>query len=125
MPLATTPRRALLLRLVTAIAFCVVATSGAPAQSAPWSPQAVLAPALEGRLNMNTATQAQWELLPGIGPATATRIVAYREHRQFRHPTHLMRVKGIGRKTFARIRGYLTLDGETTLRQAGCGARDP
>lgn len=70
---------------------------------------------LEGRLNINTATAAQWVLLPGIGPATADKIIAYRERYRFRRLVHLMRVKGIGRKTFERLRPYLTLEGETTL----------
>jgi len=70
---------------------------------------------LQGQLNVNTATAAQWDLLPGIGPSTAAKIVAYRTRRPFRSLSQLMRVKGIGRKTFADIRPYLTLTGETTL----------
>jgi competence protein ComEA len=74
--------------------------------------------ALDGKLNVNTATPEQWELLPGIGPAIAARVIAYRSQRPFTHVSHVMRVKGIGRKTYSTIRPFLTLDGETTLRIA-------
>ena len=82
-------------------------------------PFAQLAPVLEGKLNVNTATQKQWELLPGIGPAIAKRIVSYRSKSPFREVTHVMRVKGVGRKTYAAIKPYLSLKGETTLRAVG------
>jgi len=74
------------------------------------------APRLQGQLNINTASSTQWQLLPGVGPAIAGRILAYREKRDFSDPLHLLRVKGIGRKTFAKMRPYLSLKGETTLR---------
>jgi hypothetical protein len=89
-----------------------------------WSPPAVAAvpvlafapPPLEGRLNPNAATQAQWELLPGIGPTTAGRILEYVKRHPIRQLAQLMRVKGIGRKTYDKIRPYLILEGESTLR---------
>ena len=77
---------------------------------------AMLKPIVEGQLNINTATAEQWALLPGIGPATAHKLVEYRERHPFRSVSHIMRVKGIGKKTYAAIRPYLTLDGETTLQ---------
>ena len=93
----------------------VLMSLGGPARAAS-SPPAVRARApLQGQLNINTATAEQWDLLPGIGPATARKIVAYRQRRPFRSLSHVMRVKGIGRKTFADIRPYLTLTGATTL----------
>jgi len=76
---------------------------------------------LQGQININTATAAQLDLLPGIGPATSAKIVAYRERHPFRHISHLMRVDGVGPKTFAAIQQYLTLDGETTLGSVPSG----
>lgn len=74
---------------------------------------AVVAPALPGsgvaagsaaRLNLNTATAAELEALPGIGPALAERIVAYRgEHGPFRDAKALTEVPGIGEKLLARL----------------------
>lgn len=56
-------------------------------------------------INLNTATQAQLELLPGIGPSLASRIVEYRnEHGSFASVDELDRVKGIGSRTLERIR---------------------
>ncbi|MCA9576999.1 MAG: helix-hairpin-helix domain-containing protein [Polyangiales bacterium] len=60
-------------------------------------------------VNLNTATVAELQRLPGVGPARAEAIVAYRERRPFRRIEELMRIRGIGRKTFRRLRPMLTL----------------
>lgn len=69
---------------------------------------AAAAPA--GKVNLNTATVAQLEELPGIGPALAARIV---EHRQkngsFKTVEDLMAVRGIGEKNFSKIQGLLSV----------------
>ena len=79
----------------------------------------LMAPVLEGKINMNTATEKQWELLPGIGPSTAKKIVEYRNRQPFKEPMNLMRIKGVGRKTFNACKPFLTLKGETTLQVVG------
>ena len=73
---------------------------------------------LEGQVNINTASAAELELLPGIGPAIAQRIVDYREKHTFQQRNNIMRVKGIGQKTFAKIKDFLVVEGDTTLRVA-------
>lgn len=70
---------------------------------------------LEGKLNVNDASSEQWTLLPGVGPSTADKLVAYQKKHGFKEVIHVMRVKGIGRKTYDKIKPYLTLKGETTL----------
>ncbi|MCL6580970.1 MAG: ComEA family DNA-binding protein [Firmicutes bacterium] len=66
--------------------------------------------ALTVKLDLNTATQAQLEALPGIGPALAARIIQYRqEHGPFRTPEELLNVSGIGEKKLAEIRPYITV----------------
>ena len=72
--------------------------------------------AFEGQININTATMAELELLPGVGPAIAERIVSYRKDNPFKQRNQIMRVKGIGEKTFAKIKDYLVVEGDTTLR---------
>jgi competence protein ComEA len=101
------------------LCFSLLTAWACPSVAAAAVPVSVLAqPQLEGRLNPNSATAAQWELLPAIGPTTAGRIVEYVKKYPIRQLTQLMRVKGIGRKTYDKIRPYLILEGETTLRVA-------
>lgn len=52
------------------------------------------------RLNINEATQEQLQELPGIGPATAQKIIDYRSVQPFETVEQLMEVDGIGPKTF-------------------------
>jgi competence protein ComEA len=56
-------------------------------------------------VNLNTATVEQLVELPGVGQAVAARIVAYREDNgNFGKIEELMNVRGIGEKTFLRLR---------------------
>ena len=62
-------------------------------------------PPLSAALDVNRATERDFERLPGIGPVLARRIVEYRTTRgTFQDIEQLRRVKGIGKKTFERIR---------------------
>ncbi len=72
---------------------------------------------LRGRLNLNNATKAELERLPGIGDAISDRILAWREkHVRFHRVVDLRRVRGIGPVTLEKLRPYLTVIGPTTLR---------
>lgn len=58
-----------------------------------------------GALDLNAASAAELELLPGIGPSAAHRIVAYRDQiGGFRSVEELGGVKGIGSRTMERLR---------------------
>lgn len=74
------------------------------------------APDAAGVININTAEPDQLRLLPGIGPSKAQRIVAYRTRRKFKHAYEIIRVRGIGRRTFQRLKRFLTVQGPTTLK---------
>ncbi|MGA4508490.1 helix-hairpin-helix domain-containing protein [Propionibacteriaceae bacterium G1746] len=64
----------------------------------------------QGLINLNTATQAQLETLPGVGPATAQKILAWRdEHGRFNRIEELQEVDGIGTKTFERLKPHVTV----------------
>jgi len=57
----------------------------------------------DGRIDLNAASLAELETLPGVGPARAQAIIAEREARPFRVPGDLRRVPGIGEATFQRL----------------------
>jgi competence protein ComEA len=61
-------------------------------------------------VNLNAATAADLETLPGIGPALAERIIAYRtEHGGFRRVEDLLEVAGIGPKKFDDLKDRVTV----------------
>ncbi len=62
---------------------------------------------LDYRVDVNRADPAALELLPGIGPAIADRVVAERHRRRFQRPADLERVPMIGPVTRARITPYI------------------
>jgi competence protein ComEA len=68
------------------------------------------APADAAVVNLNSATAAELEKLPGVGPATATRIVEYRQKNgAFKKIEDLMNVRGIGEKTFLNLKPLITV----------------
>ena len=63
---------------------------------------------LDVPINPNHADALELQLLPGIGPALADRILAHRQkHGAFHAPDDLDAVKGIGPKTIEKLRPYL------------------
>ncbi len=56
-----------------------------------------------GRIDINTATEKELRMIPGIGPVMAARIIAARP---FRSADDLKKVNGIGDKKYAKIRPY-------------------
>ncbi len=69
-------------------------------------PQSSAAPAL----NLNTATQADLEKLPGVGAATAKQILDYRQKNNgFKKVEELMNIKGIGEKSFLKLKPLVTV----------------
>lgn len=55
----------------------------------------------------NTSPVDSLELLPGIGPVLAERIVAYRQHGRFESAVDITNVKGIGPRLYEQIKPYL------------------
>lgn len=63
-----------------------------------------------GKINLNTATAAQLDALPGVGPVTAEKIIAWRtEHGRFTRVEELQEVPGIGPKTYAELAPHVTV----------------
>lgn len=61
-------------------------------------------------ININTATQTELELLPGIGPSTASKIIKYREENgEFKVIDDIKNVSGIGDAKFESIKDQITV----------------
>jgi len=76
-----------------------------PARAVPTAAAASKSP-----ININTATAAELEGLPGIGARTAARIVEYRQKNgPFKKVEELMNVRGVGEKSFLKLKPQLTL----------------
>ena len=61
-------------------------------------------------VDLNRATAEELRALPGIGPVMADRIVALRKERgRFRKLEELMEVRGVGAKTFARLKPLMKI----------------
>jgi competence protein ComEA len=63
-----------------------------------------------GKVLINTATSAELQTLPGIGPSTAEKIIAYRtDHGLFQTLEDLMKVSGIGKARFEALKDLIGL----------------
>jgi len=61
-------------------------------------------------VDLNLSPADSLELLPLIGPALASRIVAYRDTAHFEKPEDIMKIKGIGYKTYEKIKSYIKVE---------------
>lgn len=63
---------------------------------------------IDTQIDVNLANAEELQLLPGVGPVLARRIIAYREEQgRFHSLDSLKNVRGIGPKTVQKIRHYL------------------
>jgi competence protein ComEA len=91
------------LALGLAAAVCVLALTSAYAQTG--GPKA--------KVNINTAPVSELETLPRIGPKVAQRIVDFRtKNGNFKRIEEIMKVQGIGEKTFEDIKDLISVGGE-------------
>jgi len=97
--------------LIAALVITLGIAARTGAQDAPRAATTASAP-----LNLNAATAAQLEALPGIGKATAERIVEYRQKNGgFKKAEDLMNVRGVGEKNFLKLKPLVTV---TAIRTA-------
>ena len=81
-----------------------------PAAAAPAPAPRAAAPSAAGPLDLNSATVAELDGLPGIGPVLAARIVAHRDaHGPYRAPEDLLAVRGIGPRLLERLGPRVTV----------------
>jgi competence protein ComEA len=84
-----------------AAALCLIAATPRLSHAQDQAPAA----APKSTINLNTATVDQLASLPGVGQKTAERIVEYRiKNGGFKKIEELMNVKGIGEKSFLKIK---------------------
>ena len=70
-----------------------------------------ISPGVSPKVNINTASAAELETLPGIGEKRAADIIADREaNGPFRVPEDITRVSGIGEGTLAGLIDYITVE---------------
>lgn len=66
---------------------------------------------LKKKIDLNSASAYQLELLPGIGPVLSQRIINHRETKgKFQKIEDVMKVSGIGPKTFEKIKDLITVE---------------
>ena len=91
----------------------------AQSEKAASAPRARTTATATAPVNLNAASVAQLQTLPGVGSSTAQRIL---EHRQkngpFKKIEELMNVKGIGEKSFLKLKPLITVAAEKADRAA-------
>lgn len=95
---------------VCALVLLLAGISSSAGAQVPTQEKTTAQPTAAAPVNLNTATAADLAKLPGIGPAVAARIVEYRQKNgSFKKIEELMNVKGIGEKTFLKLKPLVTV----------------
>ena len=101
-----------MIRMMTTIvlAFSLVAAVASAQEAAKPMAKASSSASSGTAINLNTATVAQLETLPGIGKSTAERILEYRQKNGgFKRVEDLMNVRGVGEKSFLKLKPLITV----------------
>ena len=99
-------------RLIWSVMVALTLCAGPVRAEAPRAPvvSAVQGGATVELIDLNQASVAQLESLPGVGVVTAERIIEYRqENGGFKKIEELMNVRGIGERSFLRLRPLVTV----------------
>ncbi|WP_438941395.1 ComEA family DNA-binding protein [Micromonospora deserti] len=97
-------------RKVTDGELILVGVAAPPGAAAPPQAGSGATPGPGGRVNLNTATLAQLDALPGVGPVLAQRILTHRDqHGGFRSVGDLRQVDGIGDARYEQLKDLVTV----------------
>ena len=108
--------RSLPVRVVLSIVLLLLGVSGIAAGAKKKPP--------EKPINLNTATAEELQQVPGIGPATAAKILQMRKsYGAFKSVDDLKAIKGIGPKRLEKMRKYLTVGKTAAAKTGPPGAR--
>jgi comEA protein len=109
--------RRLMFALVILVA-TVISPSASWAQAAKGGSSAKARATTANPVNLNSASAAQLQTLPGIGASAAQRIVEYRQKNgNFKKIEELMNVKGIGEKSFLKLKPLITVGDKPAAKQ--------
>lgn len=86
---------------------------GAHAQAA----KGASASKVTGVVNLNKASAEELKMLPGVKEKAVASIVAHREKHPFSRVEELVNVKGFSKKRYERIKPFLAVGGDTTIRR--------
>lgn len=99
-------------RLILLAAWCLVFAALAAATTKKPPPKPI---------NINTANAEELQQVPGIGPATAEKILQMRKsYGAFKSVDDLLSIRGIGKKRLEKMRKYLTVSKAMAVGKSGC-----
>lgn len=106
-----------LLSIVALSVFVIAQPCAAVAAQAPSGGSATAKAERPAIVNINTASAKELDALPGIGAKTAALIVEYRQKNgPFKKVEELMNVRGVGEKSFLKLKPQLTVGIDTAPR---------
>jgi competence protein ComEA len=112
--------RRLMFAVAIVIATLIASPSSSWAQAAKGRGAAKAKATATDPINLNAATAAQLQTLPGVGASAAQRILEYRQKNgSFKKIEELMNVKGIGEKSFLKLKPLITVSADKGDRASG------
>jgi competence protein ComEA len=112
--------RRLMFAVAIVIATLIASPSSSWAQAAKGRGAAKAKATATDPINLNAATAAQLQTLPGVGASAAQRILDYRQKNgSFKKIEELMNVKGIGEKSFLKLKPLITVSADKGDRASG------